>query len=292
MPDDLPKVGLFLPNFGPFFQPSTLAQLALEAEDAGWDGFFLWDHIAFGEVPEGHDFAAVPDNPVVDPWIALSAVAVATNRIRIGALLTPIARRRPWKLARETVSLDHLSDGRLIFGTGLGYSAPVEFAAFGEVADDRERAAILDEGLEVLDRLWSGEPVEFSGEHFQVHSAPFHPQPVQRPRIPIWVGGWWPHRRPFERAARWDGAFPERDGGSTPSPADVAAIRRFISERRQSDGPFDIVIDGTTEADTARATIDAYAGTGVTWWLEKVDPSRRFSVDEIRARIAEGPFAA
>jgi alkanesulfonate monooxygenase SsuD/methylene tetrahydromethanopterin reductase-like flavin-dependent oxidoreductase (luciferase family) len=278
--DGLPKFGVFVPNFGPFFDPSTLAELAVEAEQAGWDGFFLWDHIAYAESP-----------PVVDPWVALAAIASATDRVRIGALITPVARRRPWKLARETVSLDHLSGGRLIFGAGLGWSAPVEFAAFGEPTDDRARAAILDEGLDVLDRLWSGEAVEFDGEHFQVSSAPFLPRPVQRPRIPVWVGGVWPRPRPFARAARWDGVFPELAGEATPAPEDVTAIERTIAERRELESPFDIAISGSSEAGAARAMLEPYDSTGLTWWMEKAGPGFRHSVDELRRRIDAGPVA-
>ncbi|MCC6791787.1 MAG: LLM class flavin-dependent oxidoreductase [Thermomicrobiales bacterium] len=282
MNDGLPRFGVYLPNFGPFADPMALAELGREIENAGWDGMFLWDHIAWA------------DNPgmgVVDPWIALAAVADATSHIRLGALITPIARRRPWKLARETVSLDHLSRGRLVFGTGLGYSAPVEFAAFGEPVDDRLRAQILDEGLEVLDRLWSGEPVKFAGEHLQVDSDAFLPRPVQRPRIPVWVAGWWPRRRPFERAARWDGVFAELPGGATPDPDDVDAIAERIASLRGADGPFDLVIGGRTDAPTARGIVEPYAANGATWWLEKVDPSWRFSIDGIRRRIDAGPTA-
>lgn len=282
MSGDLPKFGVFLPNFGPFADPGALAELAAEIEQAGWDGVFLWDHIAWADDPEV---------PVVDPWITLAAIATATERIRLGALITPIARRRPWKLARETVSLDHLSEGRLVFGTGLGYSAPVEFAAFGEPDDDRVRARILDEGLSVLDRLWSGEPVRFEGEHFHVDSQPFLPRPVQRPRIPVWVAGWWPRRRPFERAARWDGVFPELVGGATPSPADVRAIRETVASARETDQPFDIVIGGRTEAASARRQLSEYAGSGMSWWLEKVDPQWRFSLDEVRRRVESGPVS-
>lgn len=280
MSDGLPNFGVYIPAFGPFGDPNVLARLGREIEDAGWDGLFLWDHIQWAE-PPGLD--------VADPWVALAAIASATSRIKLGALITPLARRRPWKVARETATLDHLSNGRLVFGTGLGYSAPVEFAAFGEVEDDRTRAEILDEGLSVLDGLWSGDPVDFDGEHFQVNSAPFKPRPVQAPRIPIWVAGFWPRRRPFERAARWDGVFPELVGGGTPSPADVADISSMVADLRRTDEPFDIVIDGRTEAETARGIVEPYESPGVTWWLERVEPSCRFSVDELRRRIEAGP---
>ena len=276
------RYGIFLPNFGPFSDARALQELAAEAEGAGWDGLFLWDHIAFD----------VADARVVDPWIALTAVATATERLRMGALITPIARRRPWKLARETVSLDRLSGGRLVFGTGLGYSAPVEFAAFGETVDDRRRAEILDEGLELLDRFWSGEPVRFQGTHFEVDSVAFLPRPVQEPRIPVWVAGWWPHKRPMIRAARWDGVFPERaPDGTTPTPNEVQAIRHIISEHRQSDGPFDIVLDGESTPESLPATLAEYEGAGVTWWLEKVHPERLFSIEGARERIVAGPVA-
>ena len=174
------------PISGDYSDPRLLGELAHLAEQSGWDGFFIWDHLSIDGM-----------QPVVDPWVALSVMAARTERIRIGTAVTPIPRRRPWKLARETVSVDRLSGGRLTLGVGLGEPADSEYERFGEDGALRTRAAKLDEGLDVLTGLWSGEPFSYQGEHFRVDGACFLPKPVQRPRIPIWAGGQWPNRAPL-----------------------------------------------------------------------------------------------
>src|SRR5262249_11423353 len=190
------QYGIHRPPFGPYGDARVLAELAAEAEKAGWDGFFLWD-----------DITTAPPIPVGDTWVALTAIALGTKRLRLGPLVTPLPRRRPWKVARETVSLDHLSHGRLILGVGSGGS-PDEFDDLGEEVSAKARAAMLDEGLEVLAGLWSAAPLHFEGTHYHVHGAQFLPRPLQTPRIPVWVAGGWPHTAPFRRASRWDGVFP------------------------------------------------------------------------------------
>ena len=195
------RFGIDVPNFGEFSNPQTLGELAYEAEHSGWDGFFIWDHIAL-EMRE----------PMCDPWIALTAVAMRTRRINIGPMVTPIPRRRPWKLARETVSLDHLSNGRLILGVGLGNPPDTEYERFGEDGDAIVRAQKLDEGLDVLAGLWSGEQFSYLGTHYQVTETVFLPRPVQSPRIPVWVASMSRNKRPLRRAARWDGVYPIRIG--------------------------------------------------------------------------------
>jgi alkanesulfonate monooxygenase SsuD/methylene tetrahydromethanopterin reductase-like flavin-dependent oxidoreductase (luciferase family) len=269
------RFGVFLPNFGPFGDPDALVELAVAAERYGWEGFFLWDHIVFDE----------NSRPMADPWIALTAVATATEMLRIGTMLTPIARRRPWKLARETVTLDRISQGRVTLGVGLGVPAEFEFGTFGEETDDRERADKLDEGLQVLDGLWTGSYFQFEGEHMTVTGARFD-APVQNPRIPIWCGGWWPNRRPFRRAAKWDGVIPELIGGATPSPADVRDIRAYVAEHRTSEADFDLAINGYTEP--GDPAVDDYEAAGATWWLERFDPDRFFSFDDAIKRIKAG----
>jgi alkanesulfonate monooxygenase SsuD/methylene tetrahydromethanopterin reductase-like flavin-dependent oxidoreductase (luciferase family) len=271
---------LFLPNFGPFGDPEVLVELATETERSGWDGFFLWDHIAW----EGDS-----NGPIVDPWVSLAAIAAATSKIRLGTMITPLARRRPWKLARETTTLDRLSGGRLNLGVGLGYPPDLEFGTFGEETDDRVRAEMLDEGLAVLDGLWSGEEFSFSGEHYAVDGARFQPTPVQSPRVPVWCGGWWPNRRPFRRAARWDGVIPEKVGGATLSPAEVEEIGAYVREHRPGGEPFDIVINGYSGRVRSDQTLDDYEAAGVTWWLERIEPFRLFSVEEARELILAGP---
>jgi alkanesulfonate monooxygenase SsuD/methylene tetrahydromethanopterin reductase-like flavin-dependent oxidoreductase (luciferase family) len=276
------KCGVFLPNFGPFGDIATLVDLARLTEASGWDGFFIWDHILFdNESPQA----------VVDPWVTLAAVATATQRIRFGALMTPLARRRPWKLARETATVDNLSGGRLVFGAGLGFPPRAEFGLFGEETDDRLRAEKLDEGLAVLAGLWTGEEFEYSGAQYSVGPTRFLPAPVQKPRPPVWIAGWWPNKRPFRRAARWDGVFPELKGGATPTPEQLREIVEYVGGLRESAAPFDFVLNGYTGADGEESvpTLERYADAGLTWWLERVDPTRLFSAEETRARIAAGP---
>jgi len=279
------RFGISIPNFGDYFHPRTLAALARDAEQAGWDGFFLWDHMLFW--PGFRE-------PVADPWVALAAVASSTERIRLGPLVTPIPRRRPWKLARETVTLDHLSNGRLILGVGLGFPPDAEFAFFGEEPDERVRAAKLDEGLAVLTGLWGGEPFSFDGEHFHLAEMSFLPRPVQSPRIPIWVAGMWPNHAPFRRAARWDGVAPIlRDQGPENSltPAQIAEIVAYVVVHRTTSDPFDVVLGGTTPGGDhaqGRDIVAPYADAGLTWWIEGIH-SLRGSLDEMQTRIRQGP---
>ena len=175
-----------MPPFGSFGDVHTLVELAVAAEEGGWDGFFLWDHIQY-EAPV----------PLCDAWVALSAIAASTSRIRLGPLVTPLPRRRPWKVAREAVTLDHLSHGRLVLGVGLGIDFWNEFRSFGgEAGDDAERARLLDDGIEIITRLWSGEPTSYRGDRLSVEGAQFLPRPLQQPRIPIWSAALWPPARP------------------------------------------------------------------------------------------------
>ncbi len=278
------KFGIDLPNFGDFGDPILLLDLALVAEAAGWDGFFLWDHLVAGDI-EGE--------PMTDPWVVLSAIAARTERIRFGPMVTPLARRRMPKLARETVALDHLSGGRLILGVGLGHFDEREFTAFGDAGDRKLRGRILDESLDLLAALWSGRPVDHQGEFLQARTSPFLPRPLQQPRIPVWVAGLWPNKRPMRRAAAWDGAFPidvGEDLSQQLSPADMADAIAYLRAQRSADGPFDIVHAGLLSGDAMRdqALAQAYADLGVTWWLEHCYPDR-MSVDSLRARLRAGP---
>jgi alkanesulfonate monooxygenase SsuD/methylene tetrahydromethanopterin reductase-like flavin-dependent oxidoreductase (luciferase family) len=276
------RFGVFLPNFGPFGDARALGELAVAAEQSGWDGFFIWDHILFQESPP---------QDVVDPWVALATIAMRTERVRLGALMTPLARRRPWKVAREAVSVDRLSGGRLTFGAGLGFPPRAEFELFGEDSDDRVRARKLDEALEVLNRLWSGKPFSFRGDHFTVEETTFLPAPVQQPRPPVWVAGWWPNKPPLRRAARWDGVFSELVGGAVPSPEQLRAILAYVHEHRNSSAPFEAVLGGHTDSDPSRAgeTVGPYGDAGLSWWLEKIEPGWRNSISETLERIEAGP---
>jgi alkanesulfonate monooxygenase SsuD/methylene tetrahydromethanopterin reductase-like flavin-dependent oxidoreductase (luciferase family) len=275
------KYALYLPNFGAEHSARGLADLAREAEDCGWDGFFLWDHVIAG---------AENGVPMLDVWVTLAAMATATERIRLGATVTPVARRRPWKLARETVTLDHLSGGRLTLGVGLGVAE--DYEPFGEPYQAKAVAARLDEGLEILTGLWRGEPFEHRGPAYQVSKVTFRPPALQQPHIPVWVGGWWPHKAPFRRAARWDGVIPLKSSGDNLLTADeVAELCAFIASQRTSADPFDVAIINWTDPSDPKGAAEkvaTYARAGATWWLEGLYMQRN-SLDSLRKRIKVGP---
>ena len=277
------KFAIDLPVHSHFADPNLLLDLALEAEASGWDGVFLWDHINwFGKSPR-----------LTDPWITLAAIAAKTERIKIGTMVTPLSRRRPWKLARETVALDHLSKGRLILGVGLGASPKLEFATFGEVEDAVLRAERLDESLQLLQAFWSGEKVSFNGKHYQVEDVAFLPTPLQIPRIPIWVAGYWPNKRPLRRAARWDGVFSLQSGSGFKKmmqPATVADVKDYVELHRSNQEPFEVIHWGISSGNPAedQPVYEQYEAAGATWWLENFNPSRG-SLKQLRSRISRGP---
>lgn len=255
------KFAVSIHNFAEFADVRRLATLAKEAEDTGWDGFFLWDHI--------HRVGAT--EPMVDPWIALAAMALATDRLKIGTMVTPVARRRPWKLARETVTIDQLSGGRLILGVGLGGPPEHEFTQLGEDADDRVRATKLDEGLDVLARLWSGAPFSYRGEHYRLDDVTFLPRPVNG-TIPIWIAGVWPAKAPFRRAARYDGVAPTKAGGQPGQiillpPDELREVLSYTLEHRSSNAPFEVNSSVVFPPDrgAARDMVEAHAAAGATW---------------------------
>lgn len=279
------QYGLTLPNVGMYGDARTLSDLARLAEEAGWDGFFLWDTLHF----------QAEKHAVCDPWIALAAVAMRTERIKIGTMVAAPARRQPWKMARETITLDHLSHGRFIFGVGAGDGSDRGFTAFGEETNGKKRATLLDESLEILQGLWSGQPFSYNGEHYHIEEITFLPPPVQTPRIPIWIGGLWPRKGPMSRAARFDGinAFTKRDDGTFAdlTPDEIHQLKLFMDERRTAPAPFDIVTGGrvfdAVHDEQARAMLSAYAAAGATWCLENIWPQRDF--DSVRASIQHGP---
>jgi alkanesulfonate monooxygenase SsuD/methylene tetrahydromethanopterin reductase-like flavin-dependent oxidoreductase (luciferase family) len=247
---------IFVAPFDELADPRLLARLAADAEAAGWDGFFLWDHIVY----------SAPTSAVLDPWIVMAAIAMATERLITGPLVTPLSRRRPHKVARETVTLDLLSAGRLVLGVGLGSDRHGELSPFGEVAVPREQARLLDESLVKLEDYWAGA---------------FLPRPVQRPRIPIWAAARWPARKPVRRAARLDGLFPVE----LPAPDALAQLRDEIAEqRRQEDltGPFDLVVTGQPGTDPA-----PWEAAGATWALTGFGAQPKLA--DVRAAIAAGP---
>ncbi|MAS33732.1 MAG: LLM class flavin-dependent oxidoreductase [Anaerolineaceae bacterium] len=264
--------GLTMPPIGPFSDPKVLSDLAVDAENAGWDGFFIWDHNIYFSPHEPR----VPMHPLVDPWIGLAAVAVKTSRIKLGPMVTSLARRRPWKVARETASLDLLSGGRLIMGIGLGSPADLDFGTFGEETDDKARARKMDEGLAILDGLWTGEPFSFNGEFYNVAEVTFLPRPVQSPRIPIWIGGGWNTAPAARRAARWDGFFPLK-WLQLISVDEWHGIIDHVNASRSSDVPITFIQNGYTPGDDpARAAeiVAPFAEMGLHWWIENIDPWR------------------
>ena len=283
--------GIEFPAAGECGDPKTLAELARLAEEAGWDGVFLEDHVDY----HNDVYRSVPGAPTYDPWVALAAMAVQTEHVRLGTAITPLPRRRPWKLAREAVSLDHLSGGRLILGVGAGDVSDEGFTRFGEETDPKRRAESLDEGLEILSGLWSGRPFAYEGKHHSVEEVRFLPQPVQRPRIPIWVGGVWPRKGPLRRAGRWDGFIPYKrveNGGRQEdmTPDDVRRIRSAIGQQRGEPAPFDLVVGGEERRedwDEERSVIYALAEAGATWWLEWVAAA---TFEEMRRAVARGPL--
>lgn len=278
------QFGISLPIHRQFADPRLLVDLAVETEAAGWDGFFVWDHIAW-KTSRTHV-------PVTDPWMVLAAVAAQTDRVKLGPMITPLTRRRPWKVARESVALDHLSGGRLILGVGLGAMAKNEFSAFGEESDARRRGRMLDEALDVITGLWSGEPLTFDGEFYQVKEAHFLPRPVQSPRIPIWVAGGWRKRfkgKPHRRAARYDGSFPSIHHIEE-TPALFSEIRAYIARHRTNDEPFDMVHGRPfSEAGIGNPeNVRPFADAGVTWWMVSGFPGK-LTIDGVRNLIRSGP---
>ena len=275
------RYGILVPNFGTACGSANgLAELAVESEEAGWDGFFIFDHILYSNNQPV---------PLVDPWVALAAISMKTRRVRIGTMATPIPRRHPWKLARETVSIDHLSAGRLILAVALGDPPEVEFATFGETTDNRIRAGKLDEGLDVLAGLWSGVPFTYQGKYYTIKNARFLPRSFQSPRIPIWITGRWPRRAPFLRAAKWDGVFPlGLASGSKLSAVELGNVMAFIRKHRTENSPYDLVATSGAEGYTDDAALSAYAAAGVTWWMKDL---RRWcnSRDELVGQIRKKP---
>jgi alkanesulfonate monooxygenase SsuD/methylene tetrahydromethanopterin reductase-like flavin-dependent oxidoreductase (luciferase family) len=260
-----------------------LVDLAEQAEAAGWDGVFYYDGIS------------IPGMDLYDPWVTLAGMAVRTSTVRLGAIITPLSRRRPWKLAHETATLDQLSNGRVILPVGMGTLDDKAFTGVGEETSLRGRAELLDESLAILEQAWSGEPVTYDGTHYHLAEFTLRPPSLQRPGIPIWVVAAWPRPKSVARALRYDGLIPQMSGGDgfpgRPTPEDIRAIAALVQERRPPEtGPFQIVTDGSTPADNpaaARATVEPFAEAGATWWIE-VD-WQNATLDTLRRRVSAGP---
>lgn len=275
------RYGLYVMNFGEASDPRFLCELAGEAEDADWDGFFLTDTVMYHR--DGKE-------PVTDCLTALAAIAVNTKRIRIGTTIATLPRRPPWLVAREAVTIDRLSRGRLTLGVGLGDPPDSEYQAFGEESDPRVRSEKLDESLEIITGLWTGKEFSHHGKHYHIDKVRFLPTPKQEPRIPIWIGGSWPNKPPFRRAARWDGMIPIKDQATIKlEPRDLSDIMTYIEKHRVSNTPFDTVIIGNgnseEEIETRRKQ---YEKQGITWWLKYL-PRYRHSQKEMREQVLKGP---
>jgi alkanesulfonate monooxygenase SsuD/methylene tetrahydromethanopterin reductase-like flavin-dependent oxidoreductase (luciferase family) len=264
------RFGLHVPQLGVLGEANALVDLALRAETAGWDGFFVWDHLMHAG-----------DLPACDPWVTLGAIAVSTEHLQIGPLVTPLPRRRPWKVAREAATLDRLAGGRTVLGVGIGTDHYREFTAFGEPATtDPARAVLLDEGLDIVTALWTGKRVTYTGSHLTVSDVLQIPTPFQQPRVPIWCAAVWPHRVPLRRAARWDGVVPVGRVGV----ADITDLRREVEDHRTVDTPFEVALP--TSAATSGAIAD-YEAAGVTWWLVSLDS--RAELAALQAQVDRGP---
>jgi alkanesulfonate monooxygenase SsuD/methylene tetrahydromethanopterin reductase-like flavin-dependent oxidoreductase (luciferase family) len=269
------KCGFVLPKG----DARTAAEFAWEAEIAGWDGFFVWEPV-WG----------------IDAWVCLTAAAMRTERIRLGTMLSPLSRMRPWKLASEAATLDNLSNGRVILSVGLG-AIDTGFEAFGEVTDRKTRAELLDEGLDILTGLWRGQPFNYQGKHYKIQETSFYPPPppVQKPRIPIWAVGAWPSEKSMRRVVRYDGLLPAvigEDGKirGPRTPDEIREMKAFIDARSPQEMPFDIVVEGGTPIDDpkeAAAAIRSWEDAGATWWIEAMWSAS--DLEAVLARIRHGP---
>jgi alkanesulfonate monooxygenase SsuD/methylene tetrahydromethanopterin reductase-like flavin-dependent oxidoreductase (luciferase family) len=283
------RFSINIPNFGDFADARVVAKVAAAAEAAGWDALFVWDHVV-------HDKQRRRDQPFGDPWILLTAAALTTSTLRLGPLVTPVARRRPEQLARQVATLDGLSGGRVIFGAGLGGPIEDEFGSFGDTTDATVLAERLDEGLDLLARYWSGGTVDHDGRHYRVRETALLPATVQQPRPPVWIAGYWPNRRPMRRAAEWDGAVPlftSARHGEAPAPEEVRALADYIAGQRgdRAGDPFDIVVGGASDPSSATDLLGPLREAGATWWDERQvqsNPDHHRAAAVLR-RVEAGP---
>jgi alkanesulfonate monooxygenase SsuD/methylene tetrahydromethanopterin reductase-like flavin-dependent oxidoreductase (luciferase family) len=264
---------LWLPLFDELSDPVTVARLAAEAEEAGWHGIFVWDHLRWRP----------PVTHAADAWMTLAAIAAATEQVRLGPMVTPLPRRRPAKVARETATLDRSSNGRLVLGVGIGSDRfGRELSATGEQLDDRLRGQMLDESLQILTVAWSGEPVHHRGQHYTIDGVQFLPRPLQRPGVPVWIAGFAGNAKPLRRAAGHDGFFP----ANLKHPDQLAEIVATIAQRRgDTTAPYDIVVGLPIGVDPL-----PYVKAGATWWIPEFPPEA-VSLDGVRGVLRDGPLA-
>jgi hypothetical protein len=275
------KWGIVMPH-GDARQAADTAKLA---EDHGWDGFFVWEPV-WG----------------IDAWVCLTAAAMLTRTIRLGTMLTPISRMRPWDLAGKAATLDHLSNGRVNLAIGLG-APDTGWANFNEVTDRKTRAELMDEGLIILTALWTGQPFTHQGKHYQVTTENAFmppPPPVQKPRIPVWVVGAWPSEKSMQRVCRYDGLLPMKlkpaGAGSGErvelvTPDDLREMHVYVGQNRALTTPFDIIVEGQTPGDDPAkdaATLRGWQAAGATWWIESLWEAK--DLPAIHQRIRRGPI--
>ena len=286
------KCALYVPVFNDYAEPAQIVELACLAEASGWDGIFIWDHIALR--PGG-------SLEVVDATVTLAAVAQATSTIQLGPMISPLARRRPWKFAKEIATLDRLSKGRVIVGTGLGEPVGADFESFGEDGTSAGRASRLDEGLSLLDRFLRDEEVDHVGKHYSISKARLRPTPVQQPRPPIWVAACLPYKRGFRRAAQWEGCFPlkipSKRSGNTDwtswwlTPPELNEVAETIDQRRGNLDNYVLVSTGSTNSlsgTAAKQQLDSFSNNGANWWLEWI-PDETGTYSKTAERIDRGP---
>lgn len=267
------RFGIEVVPFGPYTDPRPVVELAVAAELAGWEAVSIWDHANFY-------------GGVGDPWVTLTAVAAATRRVRLVTAVSPVPRYRPHLLARTLCALDAFSGGRVTLGAGLG--VPWDLDSTGDGADDRTRAAMTDEALDLIGRWYAGQTVTHAGTHYRADAVQVAPRGVQEPRLPVWVGGL--SRPALRRAARWDGwivpTIDETQAVTLP-PEQLAQDVAYLNQHRESEAPVDVAVDGTTSAgETGRSV--AYAQAGATWWFESIF-GLRGSHAEMLERVQAGP---
>ena len=262
------KYGIWIRNLGKL-APNLVVEYAVEAEEAGWDGVFLSD--VFGE------------GGFSDPWIILAGIATQTGKISLGSWVTPLARRQPWQVALDLATLDQMSNGRVIFGAGLG--VPDDFTKLGLPADGKIRAEKLDEGLEIINGLWSGDSFSFKGKYYNINNVELPVVPFQKPRIPILLGGWWPNKKPFKRGARWDGIMPYWNSLPGPIPEkDLRDAVNYYKENAVAPGEIIIPYSGDLSKDYSELCRDV----GATWLLaEGLGEKGKVTLD--MNKIKQGP---
>ncbi|GAA4995431.1 LLM class flavin-dependent oxidoreductase [Actinopolymorpha pittospori] len=258
MNESILRFGIYLPPFGPFGDPKVLVELAVRAEAAGWDGVFLWDHVVTDMMP------------IADPWTTLAAIAHATETLLLGPTITPLARRRPWIVARHASTVSRLSNGRLIVGTGLGVDESGDFSSFGEPTDLATRSAMLTEGLTLMRAMWAGEAIQHVGPHYQVNLTAAEPEPH---RIPVWMASSTNNPQVIHRAAGCDGIFPNPDDQEL-TPEEIASIRQDLHRAGlPTDRPFDVAVRGNASPawqEDKDVDLKGLAQAGMTWWMESL----------------------